>query len=160
MPGVAPAVKVAMAFPDAVVLMVGLIAPKVAVNETGIPSGTWPSAEVSMPLLFLVRSATTVATPPGRRGVGEAVRWRISQRLSVTGPPLTVSLPAPFGPALLPHQLLMASTVFAVVLFSPTELPTMRLKLAVNIAIAAPPLWFDRLMPSPLPVMLLLVRVP
>jgi hypothetical protein len=73
MPERVPAVKVATAFPDTVALAVGLMPPRVAAKETGMPSGTWPSADVSMPLLLVVRLATTLATPPGSTEVGEAV---------------------------------------------------------------------------------------
>jgi hypothetical protein len=155
-----------VAIPDAVTPVAGAMVPAVAPNETGMPSGTCPSAGVSVPALFIVRSATTVAVPPGRTEVGEAVTWSTSQGSKVTGP-LTVSLPAPPGPPLLPHQLLVASTVAVVALSRPTALSTTRLKWAVASAVLGAPDWTSRLMPAPatlspplpLSVMLLLTRV-
>ena len=74
------------------------------------------------------RSALIVDVPPGSITFGVAVNASTSQRVGDRY--VVVSLPTPFGPALLPHQLLSASKVVPFSLSMPTVLPTMRLKFA------------------------------
>src|SRR6516162_755764 len=98
-----------------------------------MPLGKKGAVKCVPPLESLVTLAVTVEVPPAAIVVGFAVRLNTSQGLSVTVPDV-VSLLFALGPALLPHQFNVASTAEGVVLFSPTELPTIRLKWAVACA--------------------------
>ena len=67
-------------------------------------------------------------------GWEKAARLNTSQGLVITLPN-ALSPPVVFGPVLIPHQFNVASAGVVVVLSNPTELPTIRLKFAVAVAV-------------------------
>ena len=126
-------VKSDEAMPERVGTEAGAIVPPVALKAIGIWSGKKGAVEWVASSESFVKSAVTTSVAPGPIVAGEAERVSTSQGLVFTVPvPVVVSLPVVFGPVLLPHQFSVASAVVVVVLSTPTELPTMRLKLAIT----------------------------
>ena len=106
--------------------------PSVALQPTGVPSGTWPWEEVSVPEEFSVRLAVAVAWPPGPTVAGAAPSVSLRKGLVVTVPPVSAVVSQPLwpGPPLQPHQSLVALTPAEAPIPLPLEavLPAMRSK--------------------------------
>ena len=113
-PAVVPAVKTEVAMPLADVALIGLSVPSVPPKAIGVPLGTLNPVP---PEELWARSAARLDVLPTRIWFGKAVMAKTSQGLKlgrVTVPILTVATVShgeALGPALQPHQLLVAFTV-------------------------------------------------
>ena len=158
LPASDPAVYVEVAWPLVSVVLVGFtLLSSVPPKVTAVPLGT---VNPPVPSLLCVRSAVSIEVAPGTIWVGSALMLSTSHGLKVAVEPLplanTVSQPVAPGPALQPHQLLIAVTVLPPSEPSPVpppeaELPTMReLEMVTGLSSAKIPPPTD--VPAELPV--------